>query len=57
MMRISLIKGYNLLTGAIMAAETPLSMPALQSLYRRDDLARVRNYLRLLAFLLNKLGE
>jgi NACHT domain len=49
------VKGYNLVMGAIMAAKTPLSMSALQSLHRHDDLARVHNCLRPLASLLSSL--
>jgi hypothetical protein len=43
------VKGYNLLMGAIMAAKTLLSTSALQSLYRHDELAPIRNYLLPLA--------
>jgi NACHT domain len=46
------VKGYKLLMGAIIAAKTPLSILALQSLHRHDDLAPVRNYLIPLASLL-----
>jgi hypothetical protein len=49
------VKGYNLLMGAIMAAKTPLSISALQSLHRHDNLAPVRTYLLPLASLLTRL--
>jgi NACHT domain len=49
------VKGYNLLMGAIIAAKTPLSISALQSLHRHNDLAPVRNYLIPLASLLTSL--
>jgi len=48
------VAGYNLIIGAIIAAKTPLSMSALQSLHRHDlsQQVRVENYLCPLAPLL-----
>jgi AAA ATPase domain len=49
------VKGYDLVMGAIMAAKTPLSMSALQSLHRHDDLVRIHDYLNPLASLFGSL--
>jgi len=53
------VKGYGLIMGAIMAAKTPLSMSALQSLHRHtlSPQVKVRKYLRPLTPLLANLDN
>ena len=51
------VKGYHMLVGAIMAAKTPLSAPALQSLHRASLLLPVRKVLRSLSPLLAGLTD